>query len=92
MNCVNIVHCLSRRVVWALTSVLPGWFGRGIILFLLVLFGVRPLPAQMIDLNNNGMSDIWEWLYGSYGMNPAADPDQDGSSNLQEAHGGHQSV
>ncbi|MGA2244695.1 MAG: DUF1800 family protein [Verrucomicrobiota bacterium] len=31
------------------------------------------------------MSDIWEWLYNAYGVDPAADPDGDGFSNLQEA-------
>ena len=39
----------------------------------------------MIDVNGNGMSDVWEWLYGAYGADPAADPDDDGFSNVQEA-------
>jgi len=39
----------------------------------------------MIDLNGNGMSDVWEWLYNAYGVNPNADPDGDGFSNLLEA-------
>ena len=42
----------------------------------------------MIDLNGNGMSDIWEWVYNAYGVNPNADPDGDGFSNLQEAIAG----
>ncbi|MFZ0826477.1 MAG: DUF1800 family protein [Verrucomicrobiia bacterium] len=44
--------------------------------------------AQMVDLNGNGMSDIWEWIYGAYGLNPNADSDGDGLSNLQEATAG----
>ncbi len=44
--------------------------------------------AQKIDLNTNGMSDIWEWTYGMYGANPAADPDGDGYNNLQESIAG----
>jgi hypothetical protein len=40
--------------------------------------------ADMIDLNHNGMSDIWELLYGS-NLVPGADPDGDGFSNLQES-------
>jgi hypothetical protein len=46
------------------------------------------LRAQMIDLNGNGMSDVWEWTYNAYGVNPASDPDQDGFSNLQESIAG----
>ena len=34
--------------------------------------------AQMVDLNGNGMSDIWEWVYNAYGINPNGDPDGDG--------------
>jgi len=55
---------------------------------LALLLGTRPAPAQMIDLNNNGMSDVWEWTYNAYGASPTADPDQDGFSNLQEAIAG----
>jgi uncharacterized protein (DUF1800 family) len=44
--------------------------------------------AQMIDLNHNGMSDVWEWLYDANGINPNADSDGDGFSNLQEATAG----
>ncbi len=39
----------------------------------------------MIDLNGNGMSDIWEWMYNAYGVNPNADPDGDGFPNRLEA-------
>jgi uncharacterized protein (DUF1800 family) len=42
-------------------------------------------PAQMIDLNHNGMSDIWEWMHNAYGINPNTDPDGDGFVNWQEA-------
>jgi len=44
----------------------------------------------MIDQNQDGMSDIWEWMYstGNINMNPGADPDGDGYSNLQEAIAG----
>jgi hypothetical protein len=51
-------------------------------------FVVCPARAQMIDQNHNGMSDVWEWLYNSYGISPGADPDSDGFSNLQEAAAG----
>jgi uncharacterized protein (DUF1800 family) len=52
------------------------------------LSGANAGRAQMIDLNGNGMSDIWEWLYNANGLNPGADADGDGFSNLQEALAG----
>src|SRR5277367_7079850 len=44
--------------------------------------------AQMVDLNGNGMSDIWEWVYSATNLNPNADADGDGFSNQQEATAG----
>ena len=38
------------------------------------VFGCGTARAQMIDLNGNGMSDIWEWLYNAYGINPNSYP------------------
>ena len=55
---------------------------------LLALFGAAAARAQMIDLNGNGMSDIWEWVYSATNLNPNADADGDGASNLQEAGAG----
>jgi hypothetical protein len=37
------------------------------------------------DSDTNGLGDDWEMLYfGHLGVNPGADPDNDGMSNLQE--------
>jgi len=55
---------------------------------LIALATVPPARAQMIDLNGNGMSDVWEWLYGATNVPPNADPDGDGVSNLNEAGAG----
>jgi hypothetical protein len=44
--------------------------------------------AQKIDLDHDGMSDIWQELYGARGVDPNADPDGDGVSNLLESIAG----
>ena len=50
-----------------------------------IVLASRPAPAQMIDLNGNGMSDVWEQIYGASALSPNADADGDGVSNLKEA-------
>jgi len=57
-------------------------------LLLLLAGAAQRLPAQMIDQNHNGMSDIWEWIYNAYGINPDGDSDGDGVANLKEALAG----
>jgi hypothetical protein len=44
--------------------------------------------AQIIDVNSNGVSDVWEWTYKAYGINPDIDSDGDGFANWQEAIAG----
>ncbi len=66
--------------------------GRGskLAAFLIMSLVLAPHPrasAVIIDLNNNGMSDIWELIYG-LNLDPAADLDGDGFSNLQESIAG----
>ncbi len=56
-----------------------------VLIFIVVSLGSSAAHAQSADLNNNGMSVIWEWLYNAYGVDPKADPDGDGFSNFQEA-------
>ena len=42
-------------------------------------------PASITDANTNGLPDGWEIQYfGALGVDPAADADHDGSSNLME--------
>src|ERR1017187_3908658 len=49
---------------------------------LLVFLTAQPGPAQLIDLNSNGMSDVWEQIYGAGGLAPHADADGAGGSTL----------
>ena len=44
--------------------------------------------AQMVDLNSNGMSDVWEWVYGAASLDPNVDTDGDGVINRLEALAG----
>lgn len=57
---------------------------------LVVLFGAGSVRGQvMIDLNHNGMSDVWEYIYGVYGLlDPNVDTDGDGVINRLEAIAG----
>ena len=58
------------------------------LLLILLSFGAPPLRAQMIDLNHNSMSDIWELMYGASALAPGGDSDGDGVSNLAESIAG----
>ena len=44
--------------------------------------------ARTIDLNGNGMSDIWELIYNAGSLNPNGDADGDGVSNVAESIAG----
>src|ERR1700690_1447845 len=55
-----------------------------------LFFGAATAGAfvQMLDLNGNGMSDIWEWVYSATNLDPNAVANASGISNLQEAMAG----
>jgi len=59
---------------------------RGLFL-LLFLAGTLPVGA-VVDLNNDGMSDIWALKYGAGGLVSSEDADGDGSANGAEATAG----
>lgn len=44
--------------------------------------------SQNLDLSGNGVSDVWELIYGASSAAPNADPDNDGIINAQEATAG----
>jgi len=83
----GITHPAPSRPVHLLPQFLARR-SRPAAVFLLALALAAPLRAQMLDLNANGMSDVWEWLYNANGVNPNTDSDDDGFSNLQEARAG----
>ncbi len=61
-----------------------------------VLLLVSPSASALVDTNANGLSDLWEKLFNNSQLfssanpdhAPAADPDKDGWTNLQEAAAG----
>src|SRR5580765_462353 len=60
----------------------------GSVAFILLLAGWLPARAQMIDLNGNGMSDIWEIMYNASSLDPIGDADGDGAPNRTESIAG----
>src|SRR5258706_3146185 len=56
--------------------------------FCLLLLGAERASAQKIDLNVNGMSDVWEWIYGATGLTPGGDADGNGATNALESIAG----
>ena len=59
-----------------------------LIVLSLVWLGTFLAGAQVVDLNANGMSDIWELVYGAGGLDPNGDADGDGVPNKLEALAG----
>jgi Protein of unknown function (DUF1800)/PA14 domain/CHRD domain len=55
---------------------------------IIMMAGTVRSPAQMLDLNGNGISDVWELMYGASGIDPNADSDGDGVINGLEAIAG----
>src|ERR1041385_1682285 len=55
---------------------------------LVVFVLVTTAHAQKIDLNHNGVSDIWEEIFGASALDPNADTDGDGVPNQLEALAG----
>ncbi|HEX3717418.1 MAG TPA: DUF1800 family protein [Verrucomicrobiae bacterium] len=58
------------------------------IAFVIFLAASCCLAAPMVDLNGNGMSDIWEAIHNASSLDPNADTDGDGVINRGEAFAG----
>src|ERR1700709_1714024 len=55
---------------------------------LVALFAGSIYSSFAVDKNGNGMSDVWEALYGASALPPDGDADGDGFTNAQEARAG----
>lgn len=51
-------------------------------------FSVLPSMAADVDIDNNGLDDVWELIYGAGGLTTDGDADFDGDSNLKEEEAG----
>jgi hypothetical protein len=60
----------------------------GLLTMLAVCLLAGTARAQKIDVNANGMSDVWENIFNTAVLNPAGDDDGDGVSNLAESMAG----
>jgi Pectate lyase superfamily protein len=60
---------------------------RALVLFL-VCAALSGSALAIVDSNTNGMSDVWEAVYGAMGVSPSDDPDGDGQNNYQESVAG----
>ena len=50
---------------------------------ILILIGALASPAVALDLNGNGLSDIWELVYGAGALTAGGDANGDGMTNAQ---------
>lgn len=73
---------------WCCCRVALGIFFHLVVLVLVgsVLAGHGAASAR--DVNGDGMSDIWQRLYGAGGLEAAGDEDGDGRTNLEESLAG----
>ena len=53
----------------------------------LAMFGAAPANA-IVDLDGDGMSDVWQQKFGAVGINPNGDDDGDGQTNFAESVAG----
>lgn len=57
-------------------------------LILAVIMVFSPVTWGVLDEDVDGMSDVWEQLFGAEGLAPNGDQDGDGQSNLEESLAG----
>jgi len=59
----------------------------GLLMAMVAAFSAPSVHA-VVDLNGNGMSDVWEQFYQAQGLAANADADGDGQTNLAESIAG----
>ncbi|HTL71862.1 MAG TPA: DUF1800 family protein [bacterium] len=87
MNTRHSARHRRERFSGGLAQIFPTLISRSLVA-ILGLLTARLATAQMIDLNSNGMSDVWEQMYAAGGLTNSADNDGDGYTNGKEALAG----
>ena len=67
---------------------LPKWGVLTIFLFAIAAVTSSASAVDVVDLNGNGLDDVWELHYRATGVDPNADPDRDGRTNREESDAG----
>jgi hypothetical protein len=81
--------CEAGKISSAIGCKTDSTFLRTAALILLLLSLSASLArAQMVDLNGNAMSDVWEQIYGASALDPNEDTDGDGVPNRIESLAG----
>lgn len=52
---------------------------------IVLVFCLPEILFANLDTNSNGLSDVWELIYGANGLTPTGDTDGDGFTNLEES-------
>ncbi len=68
-------------------TTIPAYRFKLLVALIILLTGVGRVQA-MVDLNSNGMSDVWEMIYGATNVAPGVDSDGDGYPNILESIAG----
>lgn len=58
------------------------------ILWALIGFATMPSPVCAVDLNGDGMDDVWQALFSTGEMGPSDDADGDAQPNIEESRAG----
>jgi len=74
--------------LWCSRFSLPGLLFRVAPLCLLIVVGPLLPETRALDLNGDGMSDVWQSLYSIGPTEGLDDPDGDGEDNFREAYWG----
>ncbi|HKX63613.1 MAG TPA: hypothetical protein VJS65_17275 [Verrucomicrobiae bacterium] len=82
--------CVGRLLAFTARGVLRVWLCRGFVAGCLLFHGIAGQAAMPVnlDLNGNGISDVWESLHQTEAFALDSDSDGDGVPNRSEAMAG----